>query len=127
VRRMIADRRVLGMIGPYTSPLAAVELPEGNVAGLAMLSPSTTNFCLTRTDPICKGTNPAVLRPTGAINYFRISPPDPTAGKVMAHYAGARLNVKRVALFNEFDDGSLYIKEFSNELAKFGGQVVFEQ
>ncbi|HSS60205.1 MAG TPA: branched-chain amino acid ABC transporter substrate-binding protein [Candidatus Limnocylindrales bacterium] len=127
VRRLIADRRVLGMIGPYTSPLAVVQLPEGNVAGLAMLSPSTTNFCLTRTDPMCKGTNASLLRPTGLINYFRISPPDPIAGKVMAHYAAARLNLRRVAIFNEFSDGSLYVREFHNELANFGGQVVLEQ
>ena len=127
LRRMIADRRVLAVVGPYSSPLAKVELPEANVAGLAMLSPSTTNFCLTRTDPICGQGNIALVRPTGAVNYFRISPPDPVAGRYMAHYAATRLNLRRIAIFNEFDNGSLYIAEFSSELAKFGGQVVLQQ
>jgi len=127
VRRMIADRRVLAVVGPYTSSLAKVELPEANLAGLAMLSPSTTNFCLTRTDPSCGPGNLALLRPTGAVNYFRVSPPDPLAGRYIAHYAATRLNLRRIAVFNEFDDGSLYIKEFSSELANFGGQIVFQQ
>jgi branched-chain amino acid transport system substrate-binding protein len=127
VRRMIADRRVLAVVGPYTSPLAKVELPEANLAGLAMLSPSTTGFCLTHTGPTCAPDNLAILRPTGAVNYFRVSPPDPVAGRYMAHYAATRLNLRRIAVFNEFDDGSQYIKEFSNELANFGGQIVFQQ
>ena len=50
VRRTIADPRVLGMIGPNSSFVAWVELPVANVAGLAMLSPSTTNYCLTLND-----------------------------------------------------------------------------
>ena len=126
VRRMIADRRVLAVVGPYSSPLANVEVPEANLAGLAMLSPSTTNFCLTRTDPSCRPANLTALRPTGAVNYFRIAPPDPVAGKYMARYAATRLNVRRVAVFNEFDDGSIYISELSNELANYGGQVVLQ-
>jgi branched-chain amino acid transport system substrate-binding protein len=127
VRRMIADRRVLAVVGPYTSALGKVELPEANLAGLAMLSPSTTNLCLTHTDPSCGPDNLALLRPTGAVNYFRISPPDPLAGRYMARYAATRLNVRRVAFFNEFDGGTQYIAEFSDELAKLGGQVVFQQ
>lgn len=127
VRRMIADRRVLAVVGPFSSPLANVELPEANNAGLAMLSPWTTNFCLTSDDPICGQGHLAMLRPTGGVNYFRIAPPDPVAGKYMARYAATRLNVRRVAVLNEFDKGSLYISELSNELANYGGQVVLQQ
>lgn len=126
VRRMIADPRVLGMVGPHSSFVGQAEMPEANLAHLAMVSPSTTAYCLTLTDPTCT-LNPASLRPTGGINYVRIAPPDPLQGRAMAHFAATRLNVRRVAVFNEFDDGPIYVKEFSNELAKFGGQIVFQQ
>jgi branched-chain amino acid transport system substrate-binding protein len=127
VRRMIADRRVLGMVGPHSSFVGQAEMPEANLAHLAMVSPSTTSYCLTLTDPSCTQTNPASLRPTGEINYFRISPSDPLQGKAMARFAATHLNVRRVALFNEFDDGPIYVREFSDELAKFGGEIVLQQ
>ena len=46
----------------------------------------------------------------------------------MARYAGSNLKVGRVAVLNEWGaEGNEYIKEFSNELVRGGGQVVLKQ
>jgi branched-chain amino acid transport system substrate-binding protein len=127
VKRMIADPKVLGMVGPHTSSVGRVEIPEANSAHLAMVSPTTTNTCLTVPEAFCKQT-PASLRPSGSNNYFRITPRDPLQGRAMANYAATKLGLRRAAAFNEFGpEGDLYIKEFAKEFAIHGGGVVYQQ
>jgi len=127
VRRMIANPRVLGMVGPHSSFIAAVEMPEANVAHLAMVSPTTTGSCLTVAERPCSPTA-ASLRPSGSNNYFRITPRDPLQGKAMASYAATKLGVRRVAAFNESgSEGTLYVNEFAKELALRGGALVYQQ
>jgi branched-chain amino acid transport system substrate-binding protein len=125
VERMIDDSRVLGMIGPYTSNVAVEEIPVANHAGLAMISPSNTNWCLTMP---AEGCGPPA-RPPGTNNYFRIAPPDPLQGRAMARYAGGVLGLRRVAAFNEWGPwlGALLLDQFSAELRRFGGEVVLRQ
>ncbi len=127
VRRMIADPSVLGMVGPHTSNVGRVEMPEANSAHLAMVSPTTTYSCLTVPEAFCKQT-PASLRPSGSNNYFRITPRDPLQGRAMANYAATKLGLRRAAAFNEFGpEGDLYINEFAKEFAIHGGGVVYQQ
>lgn len=127
VRRMIANPSVLGMVGPHSSFIAAVEMPEANSAHLAMVSPTTTGSCLTVAERPCSPTA-ASLRPSGSNNYFRITPRDPLQGKAMANYASTKLGLRRVAAFNEFGpEGSLYINEFAKEFALYGGTLVYQQ
>ncbi|TMF35950.1 MAG: hypothetical protein E6I30_04675 [Chloroflexi bacterium] len=127
VRRMIADPSVLGMVGPHTSNVGRVEMPEANSAHLAMVSPTTTYSCLTVPEVFCKQT-PASLRPSGSNNYFRITPRDPLQGRAMANYAATKLGLRRAAAFNEFGpEGDLYINEFAKEFAIHGGGVVYQQ
>jgi len=94
VKQMIADARVLGMIGLYGSTAAFDEIPLANAAGLVVLSPSATNACLTQTASVCDPRLGA-LRPSGSINFFRTVAPDPTQGRVMARFAADSLGVKR--------------------------------
>src|SRR5438067_11239965 len=101
VRRMIADPRVLGMVGPFSSFVGRIEIPEANRAHLAMISMTTTSSCLTLALRVCQPTA-AELRPTGTNNFFRLPAPDPAQGKAMAAYAATRLGLRRVAAFNEF-------------------------
>lgn len=126
VKRMIADARVLGMIGPYTSSAAREEIPVANGAGLVMLSPSNTNSCLTLAAPFCP-LQPAALRPSGPNNYFRTAPPDPVQGRAMARFAFDRLNVRRAAAFGEVPDDDPYIDSFAAELARMGGELVLRK
>ena len=50
VRQFISDASVLAMIGPFNSSVAAVQIPLTNDAGLAQISPATTNPTLTKGD-----------------------------------------------------------------------------
>jgi branched-chain amino acid transport system substrate-binding protein len=128
VKRMIADRRVLGMVGPVSSFVGKVEMPEANLADLAMVSPSTTNSCLTVTSPELNcSPSPGELRPAGSNNFFRIAPRDPLQGRAMGEYAATKLGRKRVAALNEVGrEGTLYVKEFSTAMQKHGGEVVYQ-
>jgi branched-chain amino acid transport system substrate-binding protein len=125
VKRMIADPRVLAMIGPYNSYVMRQEIYRSNPAHLVMVSPSVTGSCLT-VPPLCDDRLTAV-HATGPYNLFRIAAPDPLQGTAMGRYAGA-LNIKRVAAFNEWgDDGNLYIDHFAAEFTANGGTVVLRQ
>lgn len=127
VERMIAEPRVLGMIGPYTSHIAVGTIPIANRAGLVMISPTNTDACLTLVVPSC-GSKAADLRPSGQNNYFRIVPPDPLQGRAMARFAADSLGVKWAAAFNEVgDSGDLIIDSFADELARKGGGLVLRQ
>lgn len=126
-KRIVADPRVLGMVGPLSSFLAKVEVPEANVAELAMVSPTTTSSCLTVADRPCSPSASA-LRPTGSNNLFRISPRDPEQGRAVADYAASQFGLRRAAAYNTMGpEGALYVKEFDGELRKLGGAVVFQE
>jgi branched-chain amino acid transport system substrate-binding protein len=127
LQQMIANPRVLGMIGPVNSNVAPVEIPIANAADLAMLSPSNTSDCLTLDAPFCNP-KPSTLRVNGRNNYFRIAAPDSAQGRAMARFAVDTYNVKRVAALNEHQDfGALRIDSFGKELARTGGQLVLRQ
>ena len=127
VKRMVANRWVLGMIGASSSHVTLVELPESNSAGMAFISPTNTGSCLTLAGPNCDPT-PAQLRPSSTNNFFRIAARDPLQGAAMARYAASKLSVRRVAVFNEWgSDGEAYVDNFSSEFAKAGGQIVYRQ
>ena len=51
VERMIAERRVLGMIESYTSGISFQVIPVANPSDLVMVSLRASDFCLTRTAP----------------------------------------------------------------------------
>ncbi|HEV2028913.1 MAG TPA: branched-chain amino acid ABC transporter substrate-binding protein [Candidatus Dormibacteraeota bacterium] len=127
VERMIAERRVLGMVGPYTSGVAIQAIQVANPSDLVMVSPTVTDFCLTRAASHCDPMPFCTGHAGCAVNLFRITPPDPIQGMAMARYAAANLNVKRVAAVNELGaDGNQYIKEFAAELTSAGGELVFQ-
>ncbi len=127
VSQMIDDARVLGMVGPFTSFIADVEIPKANESDLVMVSPSTTNSCLTLLGPDC-ASQPATLRPSGRINYYRIAPTDPVQGTAMASYVTRNLNLKQVAVINEWgSDGDLIANSFAKELELAGGKVVLRK
>src|SRR5882672_9154440 len=51
VAALIADPHVMGIIGPLNASVARAVIPLANRAGLAMISPSAGNRCLTK-DPL---------------------------------------------------------------------------
>jgi branched-chain amino acid transport system substrate-binding protein len=128
VAQMVDDNRVLAMIGPLTSYVAFPTIPVANMGDLAMVSPDNTAACLTQGKPPECGTDPSTLRPSGRNNYFRIAPPDVAQGNAMGRYAARNLNVKRVAVINEWGpDGDKIISRFATELELNGGKIVVKE
>jgi branched-chain amino acid transport system substrate-binding protein len=127
VSQMIDDPRVLGMVGPFISFVADVEIPVANQSDLVMVSPSNTNPCLTQFGPAC-GNQADTMHPTGRVNYFRIAGADAVQGTAMARYVARSLNVKQVAVINEWgSDGDLIATSLAKELERDGGKVVLRE
>jgi branched-chain amino acid transport system substrate-binding protein len=126
VQQFVADSAVLGMVGPFNSSVARAEMPIGNTAGLAMISPANTNECLTQEPPDghCAG-QAAKLRPKGGNNYFRVCTTDLIQGPAAADYAYNKLGKKKVYVFNDQQTYGLGIaKNFAAQFAKDGGTVL---
>jgi branched-chain amino acid transport system substrate-binding protein len=122
MRRLVGEGQVLGMVGPFNSN-AFGQVPIANPAGLAMVSPANTNWCLTLPSSDCN-VDPRDLR-VAPNNYFRVVAPDPIQGRAMARYARNTLKIQRAAVFtlgDPFDD--LTAKLFSDEFRHDGGEVV---
>jgi branched-chain amino acid transport system substrate-binding protein len=128
VKQMIADARVLGMIGPWTSNMTFAEIPVANAASLVMLGPALTNECTTVPDPSCGAGKPPWKYLSGSNNFFRVAAPEPLQGRALARYISQVLGVKRVAAFNELGAaGTRMIKEFGAELVRAGGKLVLSR
>jgi branched-chain amino acid transport system substrate-binding protein len=121
VTKMVNDHLVLGFVGPWTSTLAAVEIPIASQADLAMISPSTTRDCLTISSPTC----PAGFLPPAHSSFFRISPRDSLQGTAMADFAYRSLKVTRVAILQDNSAyGELLASHFTREWTALGGTIV---
>jgi branched-chain amino acid transport system substrate-binding protein len=132
VQAMLANPKIVGMVGPFNSGVAKAEIPAANQAPLVMISPANTNECLTQTFDYCQAANgftPASLRPSGKNNYFRVAAADTFQGPAMADYAmKAAPNGLGVTKFAVWDDeetfGQGVANNFAKEVAKNGGTVV---
>jgi branched-chain amino acid transport system substrate-binding protein len=131
VQQMISNTKILGMVGPFNSGVAAAEIPVANQAPLAMISPSNTNECLTLVFSYCQsyaGYTAAALRPTGKNNYFRIAANDTHQGPAMADFAYDTLGIKVVAVWDDQEPFGLGVaNNFATEFQKKGGTVVARQ
>jgi branched-chain amino acid transport system substrate-binding protein len=131
VQQMISNTKVLGMVGPFNSGVAAAEIPVANQAPLAMISPSNTNECLTLAFDYCQkyaGYTVTSLRPTGKNNYFRIAANDTHQGPAMADFAYDTLGLKVVAVWDDQEPFGLGVaNNFAKEFQSKGGQVVARQ
>jgi branched-chain amino acid transport system substrate-binding protein len=131
VQQMISNPKILAMVGPFNSGVAAAEIPVANQAPLGMISPSNTNECLTLAFSYCQsyaGYTAAALRPTGNNNYFRIAANDTHQGPAMADYAYDTLGVKVVAVWDDQEPFGLGVaNNFAKEFTSKGGKVVDRQ
>ncbi len=97
--KAIADAEVMAYIGTYNSGAAKISMPKLNAAGLVMVSPANTAPNLTKTG-FGEPNEPAVYRPSGKINYFRVVPTDDVQGAVAADYA-KELGATKVFVLND--------------------------
>jgi branched-chain amino acid transport system substrate-binding protein len=137
---LVGDPQVLGIIGPLDSSVARVAIPIANQAHVAMISPSTSNPCLTREPYLpaglnptrvaitCKGAGlpaPADLRPTKVNNFFRLATTDDLQGAAAADYAYTNLHLLRVAVLSDHESfGQSLAGSFRARFIKLGGLVV---
>ena len=88
-QKMIADSRVVAVIGPATSGAAASASQALFAAGIAHISPSATRTSLTY------GTNREATA-----GFFRVVPGDNVQGPTDANYMVDKLNAKKVVLID---------------------------
>jgi branched-chain amino acid transport system substrate-binding protein len=137
---LIADPQVMGVIGPFDSSVARVAIPLANQAHLALISPSTSNPCLTREPYLPAGLNPtrapisckaaglpapADLRPTKVNSFFRLATTDDLQGAAAADYAYTNLRLVRLAVLSDHEAyGQALAASFRAMFTKLGGLVV---
>lgn len=140
VDRFLGDPTLVAMIGPFDAAVARKEIPVANAAGLAMVSPATSNPCLTRDTFVPAPLNPAhtsitckqagvpsatELRPDGTNNFFRLTTTDDLQGAAAADFAFRELRVLRFAVISDHEAyGQGLASAFSARLARLGGSVV---
>ena len=93
-----ANPSVIGVVGPFTSTCAKLQIPILNRApggSVAMISPSNTYVGLTRDAADAAKGEPSIYYPTGRRNYARVVPTDDVEVAADAMVA-QRLGVKRV-------------------------------
>ncbi len=124
IQRLAANSQVIGVIGPFNASVAAAEIPIAAQAHLVLISPTTTNECLTKDLAYCEGLAPR-LHGTLPVSFFRVSATDDLQGPVMAGYALTTLGIKKAAVLS---DSSIYGRAladgFQARFAALGGTSV---
>ena len=140
VDTFVGDPSVLAMLGPFDGSVARKEIPVANAAGLAMVSPATSNPCLTRDTYLPAFLNPARtpvtckdaglpsasdLRPNHVNNFFRLTTTDELQGAAAADFAFDTLHVLRMAAISDREAyGQGLAAAFSARFVRRGGSVV---
>jgi branched-chain amino acid transport system substrate-binding protein len=122
-QKAVQDPDIMAYIGTYNSGAAKIAMPILNQASLVMVSPANTYPGLTKPG-LGEANEPAVYRPSGKINYFRVVPADDIQGHVAAQFAN-EIGVKKVFVLN---DRELYGKGiadvFKRVATKLGINIV---
>ncbi|HYN48318.1 MAG TPA: branched-chain amino acid ABC transporter substrate-binding protein [Candidatus Nanopelagicales bacterium] len=117
---LVSDAGVVGVVGPFNSSVAKVQIPISNEAGLFQCSPANTNPDLTM------GAGGKELRPKDpVINYIRVAATDDVQGPVVAQLGIQDLGLKKVAIIDDTETyGKGLADTFEAEWKKLGGEVV---
>ena len=117
----VADPAVVGVVGPFNSSVAKVQIPISNEAGLLQCSPANTNPDLTKGDA---GKELRAKNPD-KINYIRVATTDDIQGPAVAQYGVNTLGLKKVAIIDDTETyGKGIADAFAAEWTKLGGEVV---
>jgi branched-chain amino acid transport system substrate-binding protein len=115
-----ADTSVLGVIGPYNSECAALEIPILNRAQkgpLAIVGTATTNPQLTARVPGGDPGTPGSYYPTGIRNFVRLAAPDQFQAAAAAMFAQKH----HLARMYVLDDGEAYGTEMAGWFRQAAG------
>ncbi len=117
-QKAVKDPDVMAYIGTYNSGAAKIAMPILNQASLVMVSPANTYPGLTKPG-LGEANEPAVYRPTGKVNYFRVVPADDIQGDVAANFA-KEIGVKKVFVLH---DRELYGKGVADVFKRVAGKL----
>jgi branched-chain amino acid transport system substrate-binding protein len=117
---LVADASVIGVVGPFNSSVAQVEIPVSNEAGLLQCSPANTNTGLTYPPDALQ------YRPNNPnkINYVRLAAPDSIQGPAGADYTYTDLGAKSVYILDDTETFGVGVGDsFSARFKELGGSV----
>jgi branched-chain amino acid transport system substrate-binding protein len=121
MQTLVAEEAVVGVVGPFNSSVAKVQIPISNEAGLLQCSPANTNPDLTKGDA---GKELRAKAPD-KINYVRVATTDDIQGPAVAQYGYNKLGLKTVAIIDDTETyGKGIADAFQGEWEKLGGTVV---
>jgi branched-chain amino acid transport system substrate-binding protein len=118
---LAADPAVIGVVGPFNSSVAQVEIPVSNAAGLLQCSPANTNTGLTYPPDALnyRKTNP------DKINYVRLAAPDSIQGPAGADYVYNDLGAHSVFIVDDTETFGVGVgNSFEARFKELGGTVV---
>jgi len=117
-RKMVADRRTIATVGPFTSTTAGSTIPITNRAGLLECSPAASYAGLTK--PEFGALDLRAAHPK-RINYVRLSPTDDVQDRALADFATHDLDAESALVISAgWDDADRFAEAFS----ALGGRVV---
>jgi DNA-binding SARP family transcriptional activator/ABC-type branched-subunit amino acid transport system substrate-binding protein len=120
-----ANPSVIGVVGPFSSLCAKLEIPTLNRApggSVAIVSPSNTYVGLTRDAPGAAKGEPSIYYPTGRRNYARVVPTDDV--EVAADAMVARnLGVKRVYVLAPIGYPTAIVEDFVLAAGNLGIEI----
>ncbi len=140
IRAFLTDPSLLAVLGPYDAAVARLEIPVANAAGLAMVSPATSNPCLTRDLFVPARLNPSriaitckeaglpgasSLRPIKTNNFFRLTTTDDLQGAAAAEYAIHKMHLLRAAVISDHETyGQGLAYAFTARFTTLGGLIL---
>lgn len=125
VRQMTSDPRVIAMVGPLYDGVARSEIPIANRAHLAMVSPATSNECLTQepADGHCRGLA-ATLRPTRTNSFFRVVTTQLMEAPAAAEFAIRTLHARHAFVVDDPSPiGKALAADFATRFRSRGGAI----
>ena len=115
------DAAVIGVVGPYNSAVAKVQIPISNDAGLLQCSPANTNEALTKPE---FGALDYRKNFPERINYIRVAATDDIQGPAMATYAFEKLGLKNMLIVDDVTTfGKGVADNFQKKWEELGGKV----
>jgi branched-chain amino acid transport system substrate-binding protein len=125
MQNFVADDAVVGVVGPYNSAVAKVQIPISNDAGLLQCSPANTNFSLTIPE---FGALDYRKNFPDRINYVRVAANDTIQGPAMAVYDFNTLNLRNLLIVDDVTTfGKGVADTFQKKFEELGGKVVLRQ
>lgn len=125
IGRLVDDSAVLAVVGPLYDSVASREIRVASAAGLTLVSPATTNECLTQepADGHCGGLARR-LRTSGANSFFRVVTTQLAEGDAAADLAYRRLARRRAYVLSDGTAFSVGLAHrFAARFTRVGGTV----